>query len=343
MASIRSGVLDPIITLQCPRCTGAVDQIHESFRCRNCSHEYPIILGIPDFRLYEDPLIPLADDYRKGEKLQAAAEHCSFAELVEYYWSLPTFPPTPADLRARFIHHVLSDSRRIEGYVDSLARGRTFLDVGCGAGALVRAAGPRFGVCVGADVGFRWLIVARQGLEEAGMPANLVCCCADHLPFADGSFDTVSSVALLEHVADAPAVLGECARTLATDGRLFISTSNRFSLAPEPHVRIWGVGFLPRRWMPAYVRWRRGLKYEKKQLLSRGELAKGLRRAGLRVIRFTAPVVTEVDLQAMGRAEQWAARLWSIVRRVPMLSRVLLPLFPVLQVAATRERTRDIA
>ncbi|MGH7592377.1 MAG: class I SAM-dependent methyltransferase, partial [Gemmatimonadales bacterium] len=288
--------------------------------------------------VYEDPLIPLDDDYRKGETLQAEAGRRSFAELVQYYWTLPTYPPTPSDVSARSVHHVLTDVQRIAAYAGSLGTGTTFLDVGCGAGMLVRAAHERFTTCVGADVGFRWLIVARRGLEEAGLPANLICCCADYLPFADGTFDTVAAVSLLEHVPDAAAVLQDCARVLAPSGRVFVWAVNRFSLAPEPHVRVWGVGFLPRRWMPAYVRWRRGLAYDKKHLLSRGELTRGLRRAGLPVMRFAAPAVTDADLAATSGLERLAARIWVWVRRIPGLRRLVLPVFPVMQVVAFRRR-----
>ncbi|HEY8061533.1 MAG TPA: methyltransferase domain-containing protein, partial [Gemmatimonadales bacterium] len=284
----------------------------------------------------EDPLIPLQDDYRKGEKLQRAAEGRTFAELVAYYWTLPTYPSTPPDVSARSIHHVVTDAQRIAGYADLLGAATSFLDLGCGAGMLARAMHNRFDLCVGADIGFRWLVVARHGLEEAGLPVNLICCCADHLPFVDGAFDTVASVSLLEHLPDAPAVLAECSRVLAPAGRVFVWTTNRFSLAPEPHVRIWGVGFLPRRWMPAYVRWRRGLAYDKKHLLSRGELARGLSGVGLSVQRFAIPVVTAPDRAAMGRAERALARIWSLVCRIPVFGRLFLGVFPVLQVVATR-------
>ena len=329
---------DVIAQLRCPRCQVGVARLPEAFQCAACGHQYPIVLGIPDFRLYEDPLIPLADDYRKGERLFAEAEHRRFAELVAFYWTLPTYPTTPPDLSTRFVHHVLTDRARIDGFADALGLGNTFLDVGCGAGMLVQAANRRFQSSVGADVGFRWLVVARRGLEEAGLPVNLVCCCADHLPFADGTFDTVASVALLEHVPDAGAVLHESARVIGPDGRLFARTSNRFSLAPEPHVRVLGVGFLPRRLMPAYVRWRRGLAYDKKHLLSRGELARGLRAAGLDALRFITPTVTEADLAPMGATERLAARCWLIARRVPVLRQLLSWVFPVLQVVAMRRR-----
>ena len=102
--------------LRCPVCRATLSEQGETLTCTGCERAFPIVLGIPDLRLYEDPLIPKLDDYRKGEKLQRAAESMSFAELVAFYWTLPTYPPTPADLSARFIHHVLTDERRIAGW-----------------------------------------------------------------------------------------------------------------------------------------------------------------------------------------------------------------------------------
>jgi ubiquinone/menaquinone biosynthesis C-methylase UbiE len=313
-----------------------LEQRAERYHCGPCARDYPVVLGIPDLRLYPDPLIPLEDDYRKGEKLQREAERLSFAELVAYYWTLPTYPPTPRDLSDRFVHHVLTDERRIAGYEDLLGRGEALLDVGCGAGVLVRVARRRFDVTVGLDVAFRWLIVARRGLEEAGLPVHLVCGCADHLPFADGVFDTVASVALLEHLPDAPAALREFTRVQRGPGRVLVWTSNRFSLAPEPHVRVWGVGFLPRRWMGAYVRWRRGLAYEKKHLLSRFELARGLRAAGCRDVAFRLPAIAAADLEHAGALERLGARVHGVLRRVPLLRWLIVPVFPVLLAVAGR-------
>jgi hypothetical protein len=53
---------------------------------------------------------------------------------------------------------------------------------------------------------------------------------------------------------------------------MHVNTVNRFSLAREPHVYLWGVGFLPRRWQAPYVRWRRDASFENIGLLSYREL-----------------------------------------------------------------------
>jgi ubiquinone/menaquinone biosynthesis C-methylase UbiE/uncharacterized protein YbaR (Trm112 family) len=326
--------------LRCPVCRATLSEQRETLTCTGCEREFPIVLGIPDLRLYEDPLIPKLDDYRKGEKLQRAAESMSFAELVAHYWTLPTYPPTPADLSARFIHHVLTDERRIAGWDQHIGTGATLLDVGCGAGVLVRHAHARFEHAVGLDVGFRWLIVARRGLEEAGITPRLVCGCADHLPFAENSFDVVTSVALLEHVPDARAALAEFARVQRPTGRTIVWTSNRFSIAPEPHVRIWGVGFLPRRLMPAFVRWRRGLAYTGKTLLSRFELARSARRVGYGRIEFHLPAIAPQDVEYAGRFERLAAPLYDALRRVSLFRWPITVVFPALLAVMFRRPTR---
>ena len=51
------------------------------------------------------------------------------------------------------------------------------------------------------------------------------------LPFADGAFDLVLSHAVIEHVADAPLYLRECARVLAPGGRVYLSTAPYLSFA----------------------------------------------------------------------------------------------------------------
>ena len=323
-----------LATLVCPVCRTPLEEVGETLHCGPCRHPFPIVLGIPDLRVHDDPLIPRADDYRKGERLLAEAEHRSFAELVEFYWTLPTDPPTPPPLARRFVHHVLTDGERIRAYEHRLGQGQALLDVGCGAGMLVQAAYRGYATVVGCDVGFRWLVVARHGLLEAGRPATLVCACADHLPFAQETFDTVSSVALLEHLPSPGSALREFRRVLRPGGRVFTWTTNRFSLAPEPHVGLLGVGFLPRSWQPRYVRWRRNLAYRHTRLLGRGELSNALRGAGFHRLRYRVPEITPPDLVHRSGLERLAARSARVLSAIPGLSALLSWLAPALQVVA---------
>jgi ubiquinone/menaquinone biosynthesis C-methylase UbiE len=322
--------------LRCPICKGILSLRPQELICPHCQRTYPIVLGIPDLRVYGDPLIPSQDDFRKGEKIQAEAERLGFADLVRYYWSLPTYPPTPPDLSERFIRHVLTDEQRIEGYKDKLGHGASFLDVGCGTAALVKVAQQSFGFAVGCDIAFRWLLIARTRLLEAGLQPNLVCCCADFLPFPDRYFDSVASVSLLEHVSEAGAAIREMGRVTKRDSSIFVWTANRFSLAPEPHVRVWGVGFMPRRWMPAYIKWRRGMAYEKKHLLSCFELRKLLKQAGLNSVRFSLPVVTPADWANLKGVERVGARIYVWLANFLLFRWLLIMVSPAILAVARR-------
>ena len=129
----------------------------------------------------------------------------------------------------------------------------------------------------GVDIALRWLLVARKRLDEEGLAhVRLVCGCAERLPFCDRGFAGVVAGDVIEHVGDQAATLAEAHRVLVPGGRLFLASPNRFSLAPEPHVQVWGVGYLPRRWMAPYVRWTRGIDF------------RAIRTLGLRRMETTA-------------------------------------------------------
>ena len=117
---------------------------------------------------------------------------------------------------------------------------------------------------------------------------------------------------------------------------MFVLTTNRFSIAPEPHVHLWGVGFLPRSWMPAYVRWRRGLAYDKHHLLSIFEVRRFLKAAGFDSHTFSLPIIARVDLEHAGRLERAGAAVFAFFGKIPLLRSLLKLISPVIQVLATR-------
>ena len=69
------------------------------------------------------------------------------------------------------------------------------------------------------------------------------------LPFAAGSFDLVLSHAVIEHVADAPLYLRECARVLAPGGHVYLSTAPYLSFAGAhlPRLKVPGAAAPDRR------------------------------------------------------------------------------------------------
>ncbi|HEY2433710.1 MAG TPA: class I SAM-dependent methyltransferase [Vicinamibacterales bacterium] len=106
------------------------------------------------------------------------------------------------------------------------------LDAGCGGGGMPLSLAEEARQVVGIDpinrFGDAGVRLARE--RERG---NLRFALADGmaLPFATGVFDLVLSHAVIEHVADAPRYLRECARVLAPGGRVYLSTSPYLSFA----------------------------------------------------------------------------------------------------------------
>ncbi len=88
------------------------------------------------------------------------------------------------------------------------------LEVGCGDGWVGHRLADRYGQVVGFDINPNRL--------RKPQAANLSVLAADaeHLPFPEHSFDLIVSVAVLEHLPDAPRVLNSLTRMLTPGGRM---------------------------------------------------------------------------------------------------------------------------
>jgi ubiquinone/menaquinone biosynthesis C-methylase UbiE len=108
----------------------------------------------------------------------------------------------------------------------ALKRGQRVLDVGCGTGSLlleVKAQQPGAEV-VGIDPDPDILSIAREKARGAAVPIALDVGYADHLPYADGSFDHVVSTLAFHHLTsqERRAALREAMRVLRPGGGLHI-------------------------------------------------------------------------------------------------------------------------
>jgi SAM-dependent methyltransferase len=323
----------------CPACRGALDHQlghDERYDCTGCGRTFPVVIGIPDFRLRPDPWIGLEDDRAKGIGLEADTRDADFETTVRAYWART--PGTPAEYAERFTRFVVEAEPRAAEWLDRLAPASTpgwWLDVGCGTADLVLAGVRRGHRVIGVDIAFRWLVVARRRLQRAGIEAPLVCCNGEHLPFPDGTFARVVSLGTVEHALDADALVAESGRVLVPDGTLNLRTVNRYSLLPEPHVGVWGVGFVPRRFAGRYVRWRSGQGYEHHRPLSPRELRRALRSAGLSDLRLDAAGLLSADRERLG-ALAAASPIYDMVRRTPVVGSALAWGAPLLEVEARR-------
>ena len=110
--------------------------------------------------------------------------------------------------------------------------GGRVLDAGCGGGGMPLSLAEEADAVVGIDPAERFQDAGVRLARERGI-TNLRFALADgmYLPFGDATFDLVLSHAVIEHVADAPLYLRECARVLAPGGRMYLSTSPYLSFA----------------------------------------------------------------------------------------------------------------
>lgn len=286
----------------CPRCRAELAVESDAYECTACDGRYPIVLGIADFRVFPDPWIGLEEDREKARRLEAMSRGASLESMVRAYWSLTQ--GTPAAQASRFVEHVLGAYERSREWVRLLGAPRIaageWLDVGTGTGDLATVAAEQGIPTVGVDIAMRWLVVARRRAELAGVAPRFVCCNAEHLPFANGVFSRVLSVGTIEHCRDVAPVLREAHRVLGRGGEVRLRTVNRYSLLGEPHVGVWGVGYLPRRWADRYVRWRTGQGYEHHRPLSSRELNRGLRGAGFHDVRVDAAPLLSAERARLG-------------------------------------------
>lgn len=111
------------------------------------------------------------------------------------------------------------------------APGHRILDLGCGAGRMIRYLRPYADFCEiwGADISAAHIIWCKQNLSP---PFNFVNTTkTPHLPFEDKSFDFIYCGSLFTHIDDlADAWLLELKRILAPDGRIYLTIHDEHSL-----------------------------------------------------------------------------------------------------------------
>ena len=241
----------------------------------------------------------------KAQTLDAQTRNSTLRETVEAYWAMT--PTTSPERARRFTEHVLGAEARSRAWLAALgldrpARSALWIDLGCGTADLAVAAASHTAEVVAVDIAFRWLVVARKRLQEARIDnVTLVCADAAAMPFADAVAERVLSQGLLEHSGRMADVIKEAGRVLASRGELQSRTVNRYSILPEPHVAVWGVGFLPARWADRYVRCLGGAGYAHLYPTSAGRLRRAMADAGLARVRVAAATALPSDWRGSGR------------------------------------------
>jgi ubiquinone/menaquinone biosynthesis C-methylase UbiE/uncharacterized protein YbaR (Trm112 family) len=331
----------------CPACKGPLRFQESEYTCLSCANNYPVILDIPDFRVFPDPYIDFEDDHKKATYLAEQYNKLDFMGLVRLYWKIT--PEVSEDRAERFIKRtaaLVEKGNECLSLMESvpernnITAATSVLEIGCGTGGFLVAAKRKCDYVVGADIAFRWLVVARKRLQELKIDVPLVCCCAEYLPFPDARFDIILAEDVLEHVRCQESTLSECRRVMTHQGMLFLATPNRFSLTPEPHVRVWGVGFLPRKWMNAYVQWVKGISYENIKVLSYMELKKLLNKCQFTKHQILLPSISREEAQYFSPIQRMQLAVYNVVKKIPVLRLALYLVGPFFNVVVFSSRNR---
>ena len=105
------------------------------------------------------------------------------------------------------------------------------LDLGCAGGFMAEAIHDRGARVTGIDPAEHAVAAARAHAAATGRGIAYDTGVGEALPYADGTFDAVVSVDVLEHVSDPARVIHEVARVLAPGGLFLFDTINRTALA----------------------------------------------------------------------------------------------------------------
>lgn len=215
-------------------------------------------------------------------------EQMSFEDLLKLRLN---FGRLPKDLYEHYLGHELRGLKRGEERLrkikfmlsslgKSLVRKENCLELGCGMGGGLITLSKVCKKVVGLDISKIDLLLAKKQIEENKIGnVELVCDSGEKLPFEDETFDLIIATDVIEHVANQEKFLKEAHRVLQRYGFFYFNSPNRFNIfGPEPHVRVWGVGFLPRRYISKFVKAIKGVDYKGKRLLSYFELLRLLRK-----------------------------------------------------------------
>lgn len=348
---------DPVRSMRsiwcCPLCHGEFVDADptpdglEQWRCNECSREYQLFDGVPDLRIPGESWIDYEDDRRLARRFIDETKALSLPDTLEWVFRSrnKTFDDREIQVRVRqVIKSVDHLQQQIEEWLSPCLDAKQLaLDVGCGPGQLAAAAARRGYVVAGIDVRLLWVLAAKRLITEYGGIPIVAAGLAEALPLPESSVASVISLDVIEHVASVRPYLKELDRVTMPGGKVALSTPNRFSLAAEPHVGVWGVGWVPRRWQKAYVRARKGIPYEYTCLLGVAETRQLLKTNTAFVPHIFVPQVAEHEIERFPEYRKVLARIYNKLAPMPLFRLPLLAVGPFFRVIGVKKRPRTVS
>ena len=121
------------------------------------------------------------------------------------------------------LHHLLR-LVAFDGY-----RGRSVLEVGCGAGVDLARFAKGGASVTGVDLASSAIDLARANFEQQGLNGTLQVADGEHLPFPDDTFDLVFAHGVVQYTADPLRLVSECRRVVKPGGEAVFQVYNRIS------------------------------------------------------------------------------------------------------------------
>lgn len=199
-------------------------------------------------------------------------EIARFTAMAEAWWDpegdfkpLHRFNPVRLDyIRERAAAHFGRDVG-----ADQPFQGLSLLDIGCGGGLLAEPLAADGFAVTGIDAGEKNVSVARLHAQQSGIAVDYRAARPEEL--AEGAFDVVLIMEILEHVPDVDVFLAAATARLKPGGLIFFATVNRTAKAYA--LAIVGAEYLLR-WLPPGT-------HDWHKFLRPSEIARGLRRHGV--------------------------------------------------------------
>ncbi len=190
----------------------------------------------------------MSENPRSTQSSVVAREAAHFGELAADWWNpkgssamLHRLNP----VRLAFVRAAIDSHWDGDGLGFTPLAGKSVLDVGCGAGLLAEPLARLGGQVTGVDA-------APENIGAAAAHAALVGLSIDYLAggveaIAGRRFDLVTSLEVIEHVADPAAFVRGLADAVAPGGLLVVSTPNRTALSRLAMITVGeGLGMIPR-------------------------------------------------------------------------------------------------
>ena len=155
------------------------------------------------------------------------AEH--FAKLADDWWdpkgaSAMLHKLNP--VRLKYLRDMIDQHWQCDECGRTPLAGKKALDVGCGAGLLAEPLARLGAKVTGLDASREVIAVAQEHAATMGLDIDYRAADVQEL---EGTFDLITAMEVIEHVADPASFLGALAKRFAPDGLLILSTPNATS------------------------------------------------------------------------------------------------------------------